>query len=122
MGYYSNVTVGMKTTLFKKMWEEILNIESPAIHQEVMRLLSVDVEIQNVKTWDREEAVILQFSERKWYAEFIDVGWFMKFLRSNDEENWCFLCIGENIGDVEIEGEICTFPVRIGAVITDVIG
>ena len=115
MGYYSEVTIGMKKSLYEQFLEAISKIGNVTEKTEVKRLFENADFVEDMETWDGEEAKVFQFGCVKWYAEFCEVNFIMTFLRRQNDGDWFFLRCGEDITDIETEGEVCVFPITVRA-------
>jgi hypothetical protein len=102
MGYRSEVVLAMKETAFKKMlegWTDSIAIE-------VLSYTNKSI---------RDEWIMINWSDVKWYEGYQDVDAVMNFLQGEDcsQDDFEFHRLGEDQDDYEHDGDIGNSPFNI---------
>lgn len=97
MGYYSDVALVLTSE-----GEKYLNklIDSSNIKNDVVKLLK-DAD----QTLERDDCILYSWPNIKWYLIYPEVAFIQSVLDSNiNQDDFYFIRVGENIGDIEEHG------------------
>ena len=105
MGYYSDVAIAIRKRDAKRLFDEVAKRPDEDI---VKWFVSNRMEEFNINDADPnpDGVQVLRWYGVKWYDEFEEVQYIMNFIRSLGYGNYEFMRIGEDVDDVEREGEI----------------
>ena len=103
MGYYSKVVIGFSEEANQKFQKEldILKVDEKLkdLYQKVKDLLERHAEKSRYNA-----AYIYEWDGIKWEDQFPEIEWIQNFINSLEMEDFKFLRIGEDVGDIEFYG------------------
>ena len=104
MGYYSKVVIGLSEEANQFLQKELDILKADGMKKDVWEEVEhlFNVRFQKGRY---NKAYIYRMDWVKWYKTFSEVNWIENFLSSLDLEEFRFLRIGEDSGDVEFYGE-----------------
>ena len=105
MGNYSDVAIAIRKRDAKRLFDEVAKRPD---EDTVKWFVSNRMEEFNINDADPNPygVQVLRWYGVKWYDEFEEVQYIMNFIRSLGYGNYEFMRIGEDVDDVEREGEI----------------
>lgn len=99
MGYHSEVVITLSEKA-KKLLEEKLNNLSEEEKENMEDIFSCS----NAHFIHESGAELYHWEWIKWYNSYPEVAFVENFLNDLDDEDYCFLRIGEDLGDIEQQG------------------
>lgn len=100
MGYRSQVVIA-------------LSIESYTKHSLLIKDLPTLLSENKPQKHEQLKAVFWSFDEIRWYDAYSDISEIGSFLSELNEEDYGFIRIGEEINDIDIEGNIYIYDMCV---------
>lgn len=105
MGYYSDVCIGMSKKNHDVMIDVIDNLlKEEKLKKELQKLISMSI-IYSPSIYDQDEpTTYMIWHSIKWYSDYADVKWIEDYLKEVLVNDFSFVRIGEEEGDIERYG------------------
>ena len=104
MGYYSDVCIGMSKKNYKTMFDVIDNLKEENLKKELQNLVGMSVIYNPYIHGQDEPATYMIWHSIKWYNEYADVKWIENYLKEVLVNDFSFVRLGEEEGDIERYG------------------
>ena len=102
MGYYSKVVIGLSEEANQKFQKKLEILKADEKQKDLAEKVEELLSFAEKKRYNT--AYIYQWDWMKWYDQFPEVKWIEDFINPLDLEEFRFLRIGEENGDIDFRG------------------
>lgn len=112
MGYRSSVALALTAKGAQAMKAAIATLDT-----ETSLLVTDFINYADKHAFEPEsKAEAFLWDSVKWYEDYPEVNFFERLMRDLDDEDYCFIRIGEYLDDTEVEGDFFENPFDIDLV------